>query len=356
MTAEVPGRFSPHELETTLHQLSERCLHAHEIIRLLHHFPAYGIRVTSPAVKRPPSGSFFFYLPGVKVRDDDHAYARKMHQNGSFILKEQCLKLVVRGTARLACYTSMLSDRPSFRRRIYRLLDSEYSLPGFNPAVRGVSFVHYLDSDTLFPATFGATPFAALTLHDSVGASAQAPIAAVTQSLPYRQRSAMLPGIGVSSSDDDATPRANHVGTLADLASSSYPAVPAPSSLVDDGWGLSGELEWPPSAAMMPPQPAAHDALLFGLEQGAGSSAMTAAALDMTQHNDEGNSRSSGSDGEWATVSRSDESGGDEAGSDGPDDAASRSSGDVRGDAASVSVEGRTNRLLQRLMAQVRGG
>lgn len=143
------GPLSQEELSTLLEALSRRWLTAPELLRLLYNFKAAGIPVLQAVVRRPPSGSFFLYDSTLRVRDDGYAYCKKLHSTAAkaWEIRESYVKMAVRGVPRLSCATSEIEGRPSFRRRIYRLLDSEF-VPGSDNAARGLNLVHYLDTDS----------------------------------------------------------------------------------------------------------------------------------------------------------------------------------------------------------------
>lgn len=60
------------------------------------------------------------------MRQDGYEYARKVDAHGYHVVKEHHVKLQVGGNRVLSCYYSQRDDEPTFGRRIYWLLDSEF--------------------------------------------------------------------------------------------------------------------------------------------------------------------------------------------------------------------------------------
>ena len=89
MDAKSPARhLSAPSLAALLPALASRFLHASEVYKLLHSFrrhglhlagsPCGGLRTQPPHA--PPSGSWFLYAPGARLRSDGYAYEKRLHK------------------------------------------------------------------------------------------------------------------------------------------------------------------------------------------------------------------------------------------------------------------------------------
>lgn len=177
------------QLHALIDGLASRWLQTAELYRFLHSFRRFGIPVLDAALQRPASGTWALYAPGVKVRADGYDYAKRQDANNYTIVKEGHVTLHINGIPTIACYYATREDRPSFSRRIYWLVEREFTaappmpahvadahvlrpthpvsldryLPSvvplpppdgtaIDPAVRGVILAHYVDSeDTVTP-------------------------------------------------------------------------------------------------------------------------------------------------------------------------------------------------------------
>lgn len=119
-------RMSRAQLNEVLAAFPVRWLKSSEIYMLLHSYRQFGLRVRTTPEQHPPSGSWFLYAKGVKVRADGYEYQRKTDTHGYNVIREHHVKLQVGGVRVLSCYYSQRDDKPTFSRRIYWLLDSEF--------------------------------------------------------------------------------------------------------------------------------------------------------------------------------------------------------------------------------------
>ena len=379
-----------------------RWLNATELLHLFYNAKAQGLPILQAVVKRPPSGSYFLYDASQRVRDDGYEYCKKLHGK-KWEMKESYIKLVVRGVARLSCFTSELSEHPTFRRRIYRLLDTEFESADADLSLRGIQLVHYLDSDNVvrhIPVTpsYDAPPANQRPHPDKVALSnvsaschicpsCMRPLGGETSAsshnittdntaeqrrsehtapfgLSDHQAGILIPGL--SSSNGDANdhfpmpdqPSSSHVfqssTAMLSVSESSVDLTSGPF----DAWDLSAHLSGAlplhdgggyydgteesaahvATSTVRKPLPAARSPHTSNLHytQHAGSVGGSPVISDCVQ----GGSTDDIEDA-WAAASASDSScGGD-------------SSVDEVGQHVSKTVEGRTNRLLQTLIAQV---
>lgn len=387
--AAAPAPLSPDELHAILTAFPNRWLLASELHRLLHGFAAAGVPVLQAVVRRPPSGSFFLYDASLRVRDDGYEYTRKQLAGGRREIKESYVKLVVQGVPRLACFTSELEERPSFRRRIYRLLDADGDGSGGAAAIQ---LVHYLDVEAAAAAAKagGGGKRAEETAHRPPSTSyvsgcplcggpnpVLAPLPAVSGSsfhfsaaigsarpaarppdLPRR-----IPGLTSSSDDDGMPPSTAAAPPLPRTPPSGLPSLSAldpgtgtgPFDDWDLGAHLSGDLgiyveDTPVGSAAVPPGtgPLAAASQWGGTHPILQPASANVAPFPATLQPVTGGTHGGG---DWAAASASvSASTEDDAG---VSDAESDTHQTGTGSAPPSTVEGRTNRLLQRLMAQV---
>lgn len=341
----------PEDLGAVVRAFSHRWLTSPELYRFLLNFEAAGVPVLEEVVLRPPSGSFFVYGPKTRARDDGYDYTRKRH-DGRAETRETYVKLVVNGVARLASFTAELEDRPSFRRRIYRLLTDA------DATQKGVQLVHYFDTEAKnVPASLVASaPGAASRAPDQslcalcrqplpqthAGCNALSYNPSISERGTQRPVHTLLPGMEATSSEnDEGALLRQFIDRPADGASITGAGQPPVSSsraaaaVPFDEWDLSAHLAVAEEAPEAPVDPRA----LALRRIGSGRSKSHSAALEPRPESAD----------DWASAVGSS----DERGSTDVDQ--SSCDGDHNADAGEGGVvEGRTNRLLNKLLAQVR--